>query len=240
MSFLTASWKKLCFANYAVDPQILKPYLPAHTELDFFEGKCYVSLVGFLFDDVKLKGISIPFHKRFEEINLRFYVRHFDGKSWKRGTVFISEIVKKPAIAWVANRIYNEKYSVFKMHYKHDLTNEENFISYGLHFENNWQLLQIATAPVATAYESNSITAFITEHFWGYSKKTESESWEYEVKHPLWKSYKVLNYDVIFDFGAVYGKLFEDLSQRSPDSVQCMEGSAVSIEGKKVIKEQLR
>ena len=135
MSFLTASWKKLCFVNYAIDPAILEPYVPAHTELDFFEGKCYVSLVGFLFDDVKLKGITIPFHKRFEEINLRFYVKHFDGSQWKRGTVFISEIVEKPAIAWVANTLYNEKYSVHKMHYKHDLTEEENFISYGLDLE---------------------------------------------------------------------------------------------------------
>ena len=236
MSFLTASWKKLCFANYAVDPAILKPYLPAHTELDFYEGKCYVSLVGFLFDDVKLKGISIPFHKRFEEVNLRFYVKHFDGKKWKRGTVFISEIVNKPAIAWVANTLYNENYSVFKMHYKHDLTSEENFFSYGVFYEDSWQLLQVTTAPTPEVYASGGIISFITEHFWGYSIKDSLNTWEYEVTHPIWKSYKILDSEILFDFGGIYGSAFEDLSHRQPDSIQCMEGSPITIEGKKRIK----
>ena len=236
MSFLTASWKKLCFVNYAIDPAILEPYVPAHTELDFFEGKCYVSLVGFLFDDVKLKGITIPFHKRFEEVNLRFYVKHFDGSQWKRGTVFISEIVEKPAIAWVANTLYNEKYSVHKMHYKHDLTEEENFISYGLDLEENWQLIQVATSPEPEPYEQGSITQFITEHFWGYSYKTPTTSWEYEVRHPLWKSYKILDHEIVFDFAKLYGDDFQDLTTAQPDSIQCMDGSAISIEGKKLIK----
>lgn len=236
MSFLTASWKNLCFANYEIDPVILEPYLPPHTELDFFEGKCYVSLVGFLFDDVKLKGIPIPFHRKFEEINLRFYVRYKDGDTYKRGTVFISEIVRKPAIAWVANNLYNEKYSVHKMHFKNELTDEENFFSYGIQLEENWNLLQVSTAPVAKAYDPNGITAFITEHFWGYSKKSDTESWEYEVKHPLWKSYDILDYEIIFDFGKFYGSQFDELSTREPDSIQCMDGSAISIEGKKLIK----
>ncbi|MEE3148824.1 MAG: DUF2071 domain-containing protein [Bacteroidota bacterium] len=236
MSFLTASWKKLCFANYAIDPEILLPYVPAHTELDFFEGKCYVSLVGFLFDDVKLKGITIPFPKRFEEINLRFYVKHFDGKQWKRGTVFISEIVQKPAIAWVANTLYNEQYSVYKMHYKHDLNHDENFFSYGIELEEQWQLFQVATAPEPTTYAPGSITEFITEHFWGYSRKSATESWEYEVRHPLWKAYEVLDYEIIFDFEKLYGEAFAELATRDPDSIQCMDGSAISIEGKKLIK----
>ncbi len=236
MSFLTASWKNLCFANYEIDPVILEPYLPPHTELDFFEGKCYVSLVGFLFDDVKLKGIPIPFHRKFEEINLRFYVRYKEADTYRRGTVFISEIVRKPAIAWVANTFYNEKYSVHKMHFKNELTDEENFFSYGIQVEENWNLIQVSTAPFAKAYNPNGITAFITEHFWGYSKKSDTESWEYEVKHPLWKSYEILDYEILFDFGKFYGSQFDELSTREPDSIQCMDGSAISIEGKKLIK----
>ena len=236
MSFITARWNYLCFANYAIDPAILAPYLPPHTELDFFEGKCYVSLVGFLFDDVKVKGFPVPFHRSFEEINLRFYVRYKDGNIWKRGTVFISEIVNKPAIAWVANTLYKEKYSVYKMHYKHDITLEENFFSYGIHLEDHWNLMQVATSPKAKSYDPKGITAFITEHFWGYSKKSDSHSWEYEVKHPLWKSYDILDYEIAFDFERLYGEAFSDLSTREPDSIQCMDGSAISIEGKKLIK----
>jgi uncharacterized protein YqjF (DUF2071 family) len=47
--FLTAQWRNLLMANYAIEPDVLKPYLPCYTELDTFEGVHYVSLVGFLF-----------------------------------------------------------------------------------------------------------------------------------------------------------------------------------------------
>jgi hypothetical protein len=41
--FLTAEWRKLMMVNYVVDPTTLQPYLPAHTEIDFWDGKCYIS-----------------------------------------------------------------------------------------------------------------------------------------------------------------------------------------------------
>ena len=113
--FLTAEWRKLAIANYSVDPKILKPYLPYKTELDLWNGKCYVSLVGFRFVNTKLKGISIPFHRHFEEVNLRFYVRFKDPTGWKRGVAFIKEIVPKPALTFIANTIYREKYITLPM-----------------------------------------------------------------------------------------------------------------------------
>ncbi|MBS1563590.1 MAG: DUF2071 domain-containing protein, partial [Bacteroidetes bacterium] len=102
-SFLTAKWEKLVMANYAVDPAVLKPFVPAGTVLDEFERRYYVSLVGFLFDDVRLKGWRIPYHRRFPEVNLRFYVRRDipdNPGAVQRGVVFISEIVPRFAIAW--------------------------------------------------------------------------------------------------------------------------------------------
>ena len=53
MSFLTAEWRKLVMINYEVNPEILHSYVPKGTELDFFEGKCYVSVVGFMFLNTK-------------------------------------------------------------------------------------------------------------------------------------------------------------------------------------------
>ena len=232
MSFLTAEWRKLCFANYAVDPKVLQPYLPAHCELDFFEGKCYVSFVGFLFDNVKLKGISIPFHTRFEEVNLRFYVKYRDNGVWKRGTVFISEIVSKPAIALIANTFYNEKYSLCAMDYKHALGETENTFSYELKIGKKWQIFSVTTAKELKPFAPGSATEFITEHYWGYSLKSKLQSIEYEVRHPKWEAYEVKNYKIDIDFGAIYGAAFSDFTHKKPDSVMCMEGSPISIEGK--------
>src|SRR6478736_2670783 len=105
-TFLTAEWRKLAIANYVVDPKLLLPYLPYKTELDTWNGKCYVSLVGFRFVNTRLKGIPIPFHIHFEEVNLRFYVRYKDESGWKRGVTFIREIVPRPALTFIANNLY--------------------------------------------------------------------------------------------------------------------------------------
>ena len=85
MSFLKAEWRKLLIVNYKVDPDLLQAYVPAKTELDTWEGRNYVSLVGFRFLNTRLLGIKVPFHVHFEEVNLRFYVRYKAEKEWRRG-----------------------------------------------------------------------------------------------------------------------------------------------------------
>ncbi|HVF81782.1 MAG TPA: DUF2071 domain-containing protein, partial [Flavisolibacter sp.] len=113
--FLTAEWKNLIMANYEIDPAVLQPYLPSETELDSFNGIYYVSLVGFLFDNVKVMGAYFPFHRTFEEVNLRFYVRYKQDGLWTRGVVFLKEIVPKRMISFIANTIYKEAYSTHAM-----------------------------------------------------------------------------------------------------------------------------
>src|SRR5690349_11602298 len=92
-TFLTAQWRDLAMLNYNVDPALLQPFVPAGTELDLWNGRAFLSLVGFRFLDTKVRGISFPFHSNFEEVNLRLYVQRRDGLMIKRGVVFIREIV---------------------------------------------------------------------------------------------------------------------------------------------------
>ena len=55
--------------NYEVAPEILTPFVPAGTELEVWQGKHLVSMVGFLFQKTCVGGITIPFHRNFEEVN---------------------------------------------------------------------------------------------------------------------------------------------------------------------------
>src|SRR5689334_4258640 len=119
--FLSAEWRKLIMANYEADPSILNKYLPARTELDEWQGKHYLSLVGFMFLNVKVKGIKIPFHVNFPEVNLRMYVRYKEKNEWRRGVVFINEFVPKPAITFVANTLFHERYVTFPMKHKWEM-----------------------------------------------------------------------------------------------------------------------
>ncbi|HMJ66854.1 MAG TPA: DUF2071 domain-containing protein, partial [Candidatus Binatia bacterium] len=113
--FLTAQWRNLAILNFEIAREILEPFVPPGTVLDTYKGKAYVSVVGFLFQDTRLKGVPIPFHRNFEEVNLRFYIRHFSGEDWRRGVVFIKEIVSSVAIAATARIVYNENYVVMEM-----------------------------------------------------------------------------------------------------------------------------
>src|ERR1700691_1984058 len=112
--FMTAEWKWLVMANYAVDPSLLEPLVPRGTELDSFDGSVYVSLIGFLFNRSRIYGVSIPFHQSFEEVNLRFYVRRGE----KRGVVFVRELVPKFAVAAIARLAYGERYSSVPMSHR--------------------------------------------------------------------------------------------------------------------------
>jgi uncharacterized protein YqjF (DUF2071 family) len=238
MSFLKAEWRKLAIANYVIDPEILKKYVPVGTELDLWEGKCYVSLIGFMFLEVKLLGIKIPFHVNFEEVNLRFYVRRFENGIWKRGVVFIKEIVPKPALTIIANTLYNENYETMPM--RHNW--EENEINRNVEYEwkknKLWQSFKVVAALEQSPIAENSETEFITEHYWGYAKVSETVTNEYEVTHPKWQQYAVHSAEVNVNFGLVYGSEFEFLTNMKPSSVMLAEGSKITVEGKKTIREK--
>lgn len=130
MSFLTAEWNDLLMINYKIDGKILEKYVPTGTELDLWNNNCYVSLIGFMFENVKMLGVKVPFHVNFEEVNLRFYVKKLEDGKWKRGVVFIKEIVPKYAISWVANLLYNEHYETRLMRHKNEKSQLSNSFSY--------------------------------------------------------------------------------------------------------------
>jgi uncharacterized protein len=234
--FLTAEWRKLIMANYSIDPAILQQYLPTLTELDFWNGKCYVSLVGFLFKNVKVKGIKIPFHVNFPEVNLRFYVRYKENEEWKRGVVFISEIVPKPAIAFVANNIYKEHYLSLPMRYSWKNEKEDLLVSYEWKKNKKWNSIAVIVDSTAIALQAGSEEEFITEHFWGYSAISANQTNEYHVEHPRWDIYPVKEYTMDCDFGNLYGEAFQYLAGRKPDSVFMAEGSEIAVFQKRVLR----
>ncbi len=180
-AFLTAQWRRLVMINYAIDPDLLKPYLPAFTELDIWNNTCYVSLVGFRFVNVRLKGRRIPWHQNFTEINLRFYVRRNDPETgWKRGVVFISEIVPLPAVSWVANVIYNENYKTRMMRHQWQEEKDQLQIEYSWQEKGRLNSFGVQSDPVPVPLKAGSEAEFITEHFWGYARRGAKRTVEYQ------------------------------------------------------------
>ncbi|MDX2282595.1 MAG: DUF2071 domain-containing protein [Bacteroidia bacterium] len=235
--FLTARWSRLILANYTLDPALLAPWMPAGTAHDLFDGRCYVSLVGFLFDDTRLLGVPVPFHQRFEEVNLRFYVvREADGVR-RRASVFIRELVPKPAISWVANAVYGEHYRTVPMRHCWAEEGGQLRVSYDWKFRGRWNRLAVDAAAQAAPLQPGSEAEFITEHYWGYTRLDARRTGEYQVAHPRWELYPVQAWTVEVDAGALYGERFAWLSQAEPASVLLAEGSEVAVYPGKVIRE---
>jgi uncharacterized protein YqjF (DUF2071 family) len=232
--FLTAAWKKLLLANYPVDAGDLRPLVPARTELDRWEGSTYVSLVGFQFRDVRVRGWRIPYHDHFPEVNLRFYVRCKEEGKWKRGVVFVREIVPLRAVSFVANSLFRERYMTLPMRCEEQVSGGQVEVGYGWKFRGRWNELSARAASAPVPLAEGSKEEFITEHFWGYSGNG-SRTGEYEVAHPRWEIYNVDRYTVDCDFGGLYGAAFEGLGSRKPASVFLAEGSPVQVYSKKIV-----
>ena len=188
-----------------------------------------------MFLNTKLLGIPIPFHRNFEEVNLRFYVRHHDGQEWKRGVVFIKEIVPKPALTFVANTVYKEHYQTMKMDHAWDECENHRTVMYKWTSNGVSNSFEVKTELDDKEILPGSETEFITEHYWGYTKASNEESFEYEVTHPKWKAYNVVDHHIKVDFGEVYGSSFEVLNHLEPKSIMLAEGSEITVEGKKRI-----
>lgn len=234
-TFLDAQWRKLIMVNYAIDPELLKPYIPFETELDFWDDTCYVSLVGFMFVDTKMLRLRIPFHVNFEEINLRFYVKYKDTEEYKRGVVFIKEIVPRPALTFVANLLYKENYETLKTRHSWLEQDDTLTVEYGWKKKGQWHTLKVNADKNAVDIKPDSEEEFITEHFWGYTKINEKMTSEYEVAHPRWQIYPIKNYEVKVDFEKTYGPGFAFLQGLEPASVYLAEGSEILVrQGRKL------
>lgn len=221
-------------ANYVVDPKLLDQHLPARTEIDLWNNTCYVSLVGFMFLSTRIKGFSIPFHTNFEEVNLRFYVRYKDNGEWKRGVVFIKEIVPNPALTLVANTIYREHYETMPMSHSWKTCNNLLQVEYKWK-KHQWNIFRVAAEQNSKDISIGSEEEFITEHYWGYTKIKDDVTAEYGVEHPRWQVYPVKEYSIDVDFGTIYGREFGFLKNEIPKSVFLAEGSEIVVkEGRRI------
>jgi uncharacterized protein YqjF (DUF2071 family) len=232
MSFLNAAWKKLVIANYTVDPEILLDYVPHGTELDSWNGACYVSLVGFMFVNTRVLGLPIPYHRDFEEVNLRFYVKRKENGEWKRGVVFIKELVPRSAITFIANTIYKEHYQTVPMRHEWQTKTDTQLVKYAWKLDGIMHSMQVHAHIDPVAIVEGSQEEFITEHYWGYTKVGPTKTYAYEVKHPKWDCYHVKDYAIAVNYGAVYGENFEFLNSRKPASVMLAEGTEIAVENR--------
>ena len=229
-TFLTARWVHLVMLNYEVEPSVLAGLVPPGTELDAFAGRTLLSMVGFQFLATRVLGLPVPFHRNFDEVNLRFYVRRRVGAQVRRGVVFIKEIVPRAAIAWVARRVYNENYVARPMSHEDQVgQREQPRVSYRWQHNGRPQVLGVKVTGSPFLPDEGSEESFVSEHYWGYVRQRNGVTLEYQVEHPRWRVWRAVEHQFDCDVTDVYGAAFAPRLSGAPRSAFLAEGSAVTV-----------
>ena len=220
--------------NYVVDPALIKPLVPAGTEIDFENGETFVSVVGFLFLGTRLLGFPVPLHRDFEEVNLRFYVRRKSADTWRRGVVFVRELVPRRAIALVARAFYGERYSALPM--KHNIEHLDGTLSleYSWRRGKRWEFLKMSASGESQSIPVGSHAEFITEHYWGYTSLRDGCG-EYRVEHPRWKIWNAGGFELCADVATLYGEQFVEVLNQPTRSAFIAEGSRIIVQKRQML-----
>lgn len=219
--FMRAHWHHVLSLTYPVDEKLLLPYLPSGARISELKGSPRVSLVAFGFKDTRVKGIKIPLHVNFPEINLRFYVE-VEGK---RAVVFIREFVPRPAISLVAKGIFNEPYKTILM--KMNIEDRKSEVRVSHSFKGN--MIQANLSSILSVPDTNSPEYWLTHHELGVGRSHSGETQLYKVKHPVWELYNIKTLDWKVDFKSLYGKEWEFLNTLEPSHTTVARGSEVEV-----------
>lgn len=226
-TFLTAEWRDLLIASYAVDPALLEPRLPPGLEPDLFEGRAVCSLVGFRFLNTRVLGVKWPGFVNFPEINLRFYVRENSGE--RRGVVFVRELVTSRLVAAIARGLYNEPYSKATISDRIERTGGALRVAYEFAIDGGVGRMAAEADAEAIVPPEDSPEYWFKEHQWGYGVTRRGKPLRYEVRHPVWACHRVRTVEIDVDWGRIYGREWAAMRDAEPINVVLAAGSEISV-----------
>jgi uncharacterized protein YqjF (DUF2071 family) len=205
--------------------------VPAGCELDLFERRPLVSVVGFQFYDTRVLGVPVPFHRRFVEVNLRFYVRRRNEGGWRHGTVFVKELVPRRAAAWVARAVYNENYEAYPMRHQvlHAAPGDRSRVAYEWRRDGRWEGMSAEFAGAPAFPPDDAEETFVTEHYWGYKSQRSGPTLEYQVEHRRWQVWRAVSSSLRCDARTLYGAEFAEALSRPPSTAFVADGSLVIV-----------
>jgi len=227
--FLTADWRNLAMLNYEIDPATLAGRVPAGCELDSWAGRTFESVVGFQFLRTRVLGFPIPLHRHFEEVNLRFYVRRKVDGIWRRGVVFVKELVPRRAIAFVARHVYGENYVSLPMRHAARASANTTALAYQSRRLGTWEGLSVSFSGSPALCSDDAEETFITEHYWGYSRQRDHSTVEYQVEHPRWRVWRAGTAALECEVSSLYGPEFVETLSGSPSTAFIADGSPVVV-----------
>ncbi|WP_324721355.1 DUF2071 domain-containing protein [Salinimicrobium sp. HB62] len=232
---ISSEFRKVALVNYVVPPEVVEKYLPKYTKMDFYNGECIISLIGFQVQKLKVAGVKVPLLKDFDEIDLQIYVKRFDGAQWRKGVVVISRIFDQLAARDLANTVFKANYTSMPVSGKVEETEYHLKVQYSWQFRELQQNFWVKSNRLAAPYDKDSAAAFLLDRPYGYLK-SEDQTYEYKLDHVDWHLYTVDEYSIDVDFSKQFDPAFNILNSQTPHSVILTEGSTIEIGANQLVQ----
>jgi uncharacterized protein YqjF (DUF2071 family) len=231
MIIMTGSFRHIIQLSYAVDPKLMKPYLPPHTEPDIYNGAGYIGIVGVQPLALKIYGLPFPWFRHRAQVNLRFYVRRRVVRGeWRHGVVFITQIVPHPLLAWGIRWLYNEP-----VEWREIDCSVQNIGHEALQVQYSWGSGKQHF--IRAAYRQQPLFAapaaeqdFFIDRHWGYTAQRDGSCLEYRFNHPPWRTYTARQAEAAAVVGEFYGAPFSGMLRAQPDIAFGCRGSNFMLE----------
>jgi uncharacterized protein YqjF (DUF2071 family) len=179
------SWERLLFMHWPLEPQVLRPAVPAELPIDTFEGRAWIAITPFDVRALRLRGTPpIPWISHFPELNVRTYTT-VDGRA---GIWFLSlDAGSAPAVA-AARRAYRLPYFRARMH----LACHRERISYRSSSESPNRpraALHVKYTPTGPRFTAppGTLEHFLVERYCLYALDDAQRLHRADIHHPPWQ-----------------------------------------------------
>jgi uncharacterized protein len=180
-------WHDLLFAHWIIDPEALKPLIPAPLQLDTFNGYAYVGIVPFRMSGVRLRVMpDIPGFHAFPELNVRTYVTDEHGE--KAGVLFFSLDATNALAVHTARKWYCLPYYRARMSCLPKEDGSVEYRSFRTHRAAVAAEFDATYSPTGDVFNATSGTLdyFLTERYCLYSYDTTGCVFQADIHHPPW------------------------------------------------------
>ncbi len=228
---LTAQWSNILIVTFEVPDDLVRPLLHPQLELDRWEGKAHVSMVGLDFVDIRLRRVRVPRFGSFPALNLRTYVRVGNVL----GVQFIRELVPSLIVAWVARTLFNEPFHAVTQRRHTKSIGEQIAVTHRIgRRQPRYRLAVLGSAPMPPAPEG-SIEHHLKERLWGYGATRKGALSRFRGARDEWPVRPVHHFDYDIYFESMYGSSWSYLNDAEPKSVILAVGSNVAVYGSELV-----
>lgn len=196
MSLMQQTWSNVVFIHQEVEAKSLEKLIPSPLELDLYNGKAYISFVGFLMKDIKPLSLStIPYFDSMKEFNLRTYVKYKDQSA----VYFFSLDATKSLLIEIARKFFKLNY--LKASIDYDLKEKIECIR----SDNRDHLVKFsASFEIENDIEKNELSNWLTERY-SYLESKKQIVYQGKLEHPKWQLKKVLLKSIKENYLTKYG-----------------------------------